>query len=194
MTYQYSGCLWGLRKQPHTTIHVVGLLERGTADSKNEQNGLWRWHTKCEPRNKCLLKKSILCPTWRHTAFSKDIGGGGAEVPGGATPTPTERRAWDIQCHLRRGTAGRRRTLPVKWPKGSAPGYGHGPGTERVSWTLEMRCAPSLAPTAGPHLTSQRCSHQEVALKEALGRALESSMPRGGGQGGPRSLGSAVSW
>lgn len=147
------------------------------------------------PRNKRLIKKKkcILCPTRRHTVFRKDAGGGGAQVPGGATPTSTLSGAPADSMSPSPRRCRPRRARPVRWPKGSAPGYDHGPGTKRVGWTREVRCALSLAPTAGPHLTRLSCSHQEVALKEALGRVLESSKPRGGGEGGPRSLGSAVS-
>lgn len=55
----------------------------------------------------------------------------GVQVSGRATPAPTPiatRRA--AQCHLRRRAVGRRRTLPVRLLQGSAPGHGHGPGTE----------------------------------------------------------------
>lgn len=46
---------------------------------------------------------------------------------------------------------------------GSAPGQGHGPGTEGE------RCVPSSALTAGPHLTCPRWQSQEVARREAPG-------------------------
>lgn len=98
-----------------------------------------------------------------------------ARVPRRATPAPTRtatRRA--AQCHLRRRAVGRRRTLPVRWLQGSAPGHGHGPGTEGVPWARVAHCAPSLEPTAGPHLIGPRCLHQEVALGEAPGTASSS--------------------
>lgn len=56
--------------------------------------------------------------------------------------------------------------------------------------TQDLRWDPSLAPTVGPHLTSPRCPHQQVALRWAPGRVLESSTPEGGGEGGQRPLGS----
>lgn len=125
--------------------------------------------------------------------FRKDAGGGGAQVPGGATPTSTLSGApaesmspSPRRCRPAASTAS-------QVAQRVSAGVRSGPGDQKGWVDTEVRCAPSLAPRAGPPLTRLSCSHQEVALKEALGRVLESPKPRGGGEGGPRSPGPAVS-
>ena len=104
----------------------------------------------------------------------------GAAVPGSpegpSPPAPTLSSMSPSPKRCRPAVA-----TPSHVAAGSAPGQGHGPGTEGVRWALEVRCAPSVAPTAGPHLTRPRCPHQEVTPREAPGarpRVLHNSRRR----------------
>ena len=116
------------------------------------------------------------CRTRKYNVFSEDAGGSGAGDPGGITPAPTLSSMSPSPKRCRPAVA-----TPSQVAAGSAPGHGHGLGTEGVRWAREVRCAPSLAPTAGPHLICPRCPHQEVAPRGAPGsrpRVLHNSRRR----------------
>lgn len=79
----------------------------------------------------------------------------GAAVPGHTKGPP---RSYTEQRVRRLNVTFAKALMAAVTPNEVAPGvnagyYGHDPGTEGVALTREVRWDPSLAPTAGPHLT-----------------------------------------
>lgn len=103
----------------------------------------------------------------KYKVFSEKAAGGGARVPGGATPAFYPELNVTFAEALQAGGSHSQSVAA-----GSTPGHGHGPGTEEVQWAREVHPQQVHArPVRGARTRKSRQGRTP-------GRALESSTTR----------------